>query len=120
MDHTRRQRGEGRIGCLIGLVLLLVAILIAYKMIPIKVKSAEMRDIVTDEARAAGNRSDKQIKAAILHKAESLELPVTDEDIVIDRRSGEIKIEVDYVVPVEFPGYTYEWAFHHQVQNPIF
>lgn len=118
--RNRRERGEGQFGCLVGLVILLAAGLIAYRMIPIKVKAAELRDVVIDEAKSAGQHKDAQMRRAILAKAEQLELPVTDEDITIRRRSTDVSVEVTYVVPVEFPGYTYEWSFRHYTENPIF
>jgi hypothetical protein len=100
---------------------LLIAGLIAYKMIPVKVKAADMRDTVTDEAKSAGtNRDDTKILKRILAKAQELNLPLAEEDVKIQRASGMIRIEVSYTVPVEFPGYTYHWAFHHKAENPLF
>jgi predicted membrane protein len=120
MLRNRRERGEGQFGCLVGLVVVALAGLIAYRMIPIKVKAAELRDTIQDEARSAGQHNQKQIRRAILSKAEKLELPVEDENISIVRKSAEITIDVEYTVPVEFPGFTYEWDFHHHTENPIF
>ena len=120
MLRNRRERGEGRLGCLVGVILLLLAALIAYKMIPVKVKAADLRDAIEDEARSAGQHSDKQIAAAILQRAQILELPVTEESIQIDRAANSIKIDVQYTVPVEFPGYTHQWKFRHRTDNPIF
>ena len=120
MQRNRRERGEGQIGCLIGLVILLICGLIAYKMVPVKVKSAEMRDIVQDSARAAGTMNDGAIRQAVLHKAQQLQLPIGENDIQVERERGEIRVEVSYTVPVTFPGYTYQWKFHHKAQNPIF
>jgi len=118
--RNRRELGEGRLGCLFGLVILLVAGMIAYKMIPVKVKAAEMRTEVTDDAKSAGQHTDKWIAAAILKRAQLLELPVTENDIKVERANSEIKVDVDYTVPVKFPGYTYQWHFHHSAENPIF
>jgi hypothetical protein len=118
--RNRRELGEGRIGCLVGLVILLIAGMIAYKMVPVKVKAAEMRDAVSDEAKSAGQHNDKWIAAALLQKAQSLELPVGEKDIEIRRANSEIRVDVDYTVPVKFPGYTYQWHFHHRAENPIF
>lgn len=120
MSRKHRQRGEGQFGCLVGIVFLLLAGLIAYRMIPIKVKAAELRDTVVDESKAAGRHSQEHIKAAILDKAKRLELPVSAKDIDIDRKANEITIDVRYTVPVDFPGYTYQWKFHHHTENPIF
>lgn len=121
MQRNRRgQRGEGQFGCLIGLVVLALAALIAYRMIPVKVKAADLRDTVVDEAKSAGQHNEGFIKAVILHKASELELPLTEEGVEINRKSTYIIIDVKYTVPVQFPGYTYNWNFHHHAENPIF
>lgn len=120
MMRNRRERGEGQFGCLVGLVLLLIAGLIAYRMIPIKVKSAELRDTVVNEARSAGQHNDAHIRKAILVEADQQGLPVTEKDIRIERKNQVIRVEVAYTVPVEFPGYTYQWNFNHKAENPIF
>jgi hypothetical protein len=119
-SRNRSQKGEGKVGCLIGLVVLLIAAMIAYKMIPIKVKSADLRDTVQDVARSAGQHNDKWIATAVLNKAQSLELPVTEESIKVVRANSEIRVDVDYTVPVKLPGFTYQWHFHHKAENPIF
>lgn len=118
--RNRRERGEGQFGCLVGLVILALVGLIAYRMIPVKVKAAELRDTVVDESKSAGQHNDKRIRAAILDKAERLELPVADKDVRIERKQQMIFIEVDYTVPVEFPGYTYQWKFRIKTENPVF
>ena len=120
MTMRRGERGEGQLGCIIGLLVFLAAIFVAYKMIPIKVKAAELRQEVVDEAKAAGTRRDPQIRKTILAKAEQLELPLADKDIDIRRNAGTIFVTVKYTVPVEFPGYTYQWEFEHHAENPIF
>ena len=120
MRFNRRERGEGNFGCIVGLLVFLVALFIAYKMIPVKIKTAELRQVVTDEAKSAGTHKDDQIMRAILAKAEENKLPVTEENVVINRGNNEITVDVNYVIPVEFPGFTYQWKIRHLAQNPIF
>ena len=120
MVRNRRERGEGQFGCLVGLVFLVLAGLIAYKMIPIKVKTADLRETVMAEARSAGIHNNRTILGEILAKAEQNNLPVTEENVKIERKNQIIKIDVEYTVPVEFPGYTYHWKFHHYTENPVF
>ena|SRR5688572_353261 len=120
MRRTRSQAGEGQLGCVFGLLLLLGCIFVAYKLIPVKVASAELRDIVVDEAKSAGTHKDERIMKTILDKAAELKLPVTKEDVSIRRTQSMINVDVRYQVPVEFPGYTYIWKFHHKTENPIF
>lgn len=118
--RNRSERGEGQFGCLVGLVILALVGLIAYRMIPVKVKAAELRDTVVDEAKSAGQHNNKRIREAILAKGEQLELPIADKDIDIERKQQMIRIEVNYTVPVEFPGYTYQWHFRVKTENPVF
>jgi hypothetical protein len=120
MRKSRRERGEGQFGCLIGLILLGLAIFVAWKMIPVKVKAAELRQTVVDEAKSAGTHNDDRIKSAILAKAKEDDLPVGEDDIKIVRNAGEITVTVTYTIPIVFPGYTYNWHIEHQATNPIF
>jgi type III secretion system FlhB-like substrate exporter len=120
MRNRRRERGESQFGCLIGLILLGLAIFVAWKMIPVKVKAAELRQTVVDEAKSAGTHGDDRIRAAILAKARENALPVTENDIKIVRALGEITVTVTYTIPIPFPGYTYNWHLEHEAKNPIF
>ena len=118
--RNQRELGEGQAGCLFGVVLLALALFIAWKMIPVKVRTAELRGTVVDEAKSAGTHDDNRIKAAILAKAQEENLPVTEDDITIVRASSEITVDVDYTVPIAFPGKTFNWHIKHHTQNPIF
>lgn len=120
MRRSWSERGEGRFGCVIGLLILVGAIFVASKVIPVKVKSAELRQVIVDEAKSAGTRSNERIRRAVMAKARDLELPLTDKDLRIHRAAGEIKVEATYTVPVDFAGYVYQWEFNHKAQNPIF
>ena len=114
------QRGEGQLGCLVGLAFLALAVFIAYKLVPIKVRTAELRQEVVDQAKVAGMRGDDRIMYAILRKAQEENLPVTEDNVQIHRTANTIAVDVDYTVPVDFPGYKFNWEFHHHAENPIF
>jgi hypothetical protein len=118
--RNRRELGEGQFGCLVGLIILLIGLFVAYKMIPVKVKAAEIRQVTEDESRSAGTHNDDQIRAFILKKAKDNGMPIAEDNIKIERSSSNIKIDVEYDVPIDFPGYVYKWHFHHHTDNPIF
>lgn len=120
MRLSRRERGEGKLGCLVGLIAVVLALFVAWKMIPVKVRAAELRQMVVDEAKSAGTHNDGKIRDFILNKALENNLPVTEENIKIKRGGGNISVDVEYVVPIEFPGFTYKWRQHHHAENPIF
>lgn len=118
MHRFRRESGEGQMGCLIGLIIFAIAVFIAYKMIPVKVKNAEIRQVVLDEAKSG--HDDARIIGNILYRAREENLPITEDNIKIRRGGGLIDVAVDYDVPIDFPGYTYKWHFHHETENPVF
>jgi hypothetical protein len=47
-------------------------------------------------------------------------MPISENDISISRSAGEITVVVNYTVPIEFPGYIYQWHIENRAQNPIF
>ncbi|MGZ7030871.1 MAG: hypothetical protein ACXVIJ_02775 [Thermoanaerobaculia bacterium] len=120
MRRSRRESGEGQLGCLFGVALLLLAVFVAWKVIPVKVRAADLRQAVVDEAKSAGTHNDEQIMKYILAKAADQDLPVTEDNVKISRRQNDITIDVNYVMPIEFPGYTYNWHINHHAENPIF
>jgi len=120
MQRRRGERGEGKLGCLFGLIMLAAAVMVAYKMIPVKVRAAELRQTIVDEARSAGTHKDKQIRKAIMARAKELDLPLEDENLIISRVNEFIRIKATYTVPIEFPGYTYQWHLKNNAENPIF
>ncbi|HSP34422.1 MAG TPA: hypothetical protein VLU46_08910 [Thermoanaerobaculia bacterium] len=120
MGRSGRQRGESQFGCLLGLVFLAVAIFVAYKIIPVKIRAAEIRQETIDQAKAAGMRGDDKIIYAITQKAEENHIPLTSDNIIIRRGANDIQIDVDYTVSIDFPGYKYNWHFHHTAANPLF
>jgi hypothetical protein len=120
MLRNRHQRGESQFGCLVGLVILLIAGVLAYKLIPVKIKAADMRDTMVDEAKSAGQHDERVIMRTILRKAKELEFPITAENVTIKRSSTYVTIDMRYTVPVDLPGYTFKWNFHHHTENPIF
>lgn len=120
MRKSRRERGEGNAGCLVGLIILALAVFIAYKMIPPKIKAADLKQTITDEAKMAGAHGNDVIMKQIMAKAREQKLPLTEDNVKISRSNTDISVEVDYDVPIDFPGKTWMWHQHIVAQNPIF
>lgn len=115
-----RQSGEGKIGCIFWLAALAIAGMVAYKMIPVRIQSAELYDFMVEQAKWAANRPPDAIKKSIVERAQELNLPVDPDKVQVQRHGDRIKMEAKFTVPVEFPGYTYNWEFHHLVDRSIF
>ena len=121
MRRRIAERGEGNLGCIVWLLVLGVAVLIAWKAIPVKMASAELYDYMDEVARATGvNTTAEEVSKAILQRAADLHLPLTKENLKVVRDGDRLMMRAEYTVPVEFPGYTYNWHFVHELDRPIF
>jgi len=121
MPRRTAERGEGNLGCILWVLLLAVAVLLAWKLIPVKVNSAELYDYMDELARfSAGKEAPEEIKKKILARANELRLPLDKDHVTVERSGDRIRMSVDYTVPVDFPGYTYMWHFQHELDRPIF
>ncbi len=66
---------------------------------------------VTRDAAAAG-QSDDALRAGVLDKARSLNLPVAADNVHITRPAEGVRIDVRYFVRVNLPGYTVDLHFY--------
>ena len=121
MRRRIAERGEGNLGCILWLLVLGLAVMICVKAIPVKIASAEMYDYMDEVARSAGvNTTAEEVKKAILARAVDLKLPVDKDHVTVVREGDRLKMRAEYTVPLEFPGYTYNWHFVHELDRPIF
>ena len=122
MDRWRFQRGDVPVGCLVGMAVALLVVLICIKVVPIRIAVGELNKEIATLADRANRRdyNDKRILNDILAEAERLDIPVSKKDVTIKRTSSRIKIDVVYDIPIEFPGYTYIWHKEHHHDRPIF
>jgi hypothetical protein len=120
MRRRNAERGEGNLGCILWAIVLGLAILVAWKIIPVKIASAQLYDFMKEQAKFAANEAPDQIANKILWRAQELRLPLDKDHISVKRIGDSIKMEAIYTVPVEFPGKTYEMHFDHQVDLPIY
>lgn len=121
LGARRGEAGEGRLGCIFWTLVLVVGIVIAWQMIPVKVRTAEFYDYMVDQANFAASASAEGLKKRILTKANDLDLPVGPKNLTVTKERERIKMHTEYTVVVEFPfGFTYEWEFVHDVDRPIF
>ena len=120
MQRRTAERGEGNLGCILWLVLLGVGALVAFKTIPVKVQSAELYDYMVELTKFAASSTPQQLEKQILHRARELNLPLDKDNVEVRKGGDRIQMEASYMVPIEFPGYTYEWQFDHQIDRPIY
>lgn len=106
---------------MIRLVRLGFAVLVAAAMaavgaavIPPWWKARELSAAVERIAQSADSptRPDEALKLSVVEKARDLGLPVTADNVRIDRRDGRLRIETRYDVLVDLPYYTVRLHFY--------
>ena len=121
MVNRRRERGEGRFGTLVSLIVLLVAVYAGVKVVPVMVNSYAFRDFLEGEARfAALHKHDDEVRTRILRKAQELDLPIGAQQIILNRTNAYFDVQVRYTVPIETPIRTFNWDFDESARAPLF
>jgi len=120
MTRGGAQSGSGRIGCILWFALLGVGILVGYKMIPVKIASSELYDFMDEQAKWAATTPPEVLKNRIYQKSRELDLPLDAKNLSVERWGDSIKMRAYFTVPVEFPGYVYDWEFDFQINRAIF
>lgn len=121
MRPRRSQAGEGKIGCIFWTLLLILGAVVAYEMVPIKMRSAQLYDFMEDQASAATyDRNTEAIKKRILRKARELDIELDKDHLSVERIGDRIRMKATYTIPAEFPGYTYHWNFDHEIDRNLY
>ncbi len=120
MRNRQRQAGDGKLGCILWSLVLIAGGLIAWKAVPVKIATSELYDYMVEQAKWAGNTPSDVLQKRIVKKANELELPVDPKFVTAEKGGDKIRMSATFTVPLEFPGYTYEWDFDLQVERPIF
>ena len=121
MLSGNNQRGEGRIGLIITLAIIAIAIFLGVKFIPAKITAYEFGDFIEKECRFAATRQDdSQIVVRIMDKAEELDVPLKRKNLVVRRTKAEMIITASYEQPLDLKVTTYVYKFNAEERAPLF
>lgn len=112
--------GEGRIGCLLWLAALGIAVMIALTAVPVKLTDVEFGDYMDEQAQFSGRASGDTLRARIIKKAKELDIPLDPKKLKVEKNDRRVRIQCSYTVTLEFPFYQYDWEFQHDIDRAIF
>ena len=97
-----------------AVLILVVAGLVGARFLPLYLDNMRLQSYVQGIAQNAESRTrpDEALRVEVLEKAASLGLPVKAENVHINRSNESVKIEVRYIVRVDFPLYTVDLHFY--------
>lgn len=112
--------GEVSLRGLISLILVFVLLHGLIKVTPLYIKYFYFREAVKDSARMAKEKGDDEILGMVLESAHELGLPVTEENVTLERAGDEsFRVRVNFFVDVKFLwGFYRRFNFNCQAEGP--
>jgi hypothetical protein len=116
------QRGEGRVGFIITLVVVIAGLFVGLKIIPVRINAYQLQDTLREEARFASvnHNNDSEVKQRILDQAESLNIPLDPKNVTIKRTKKEVIVRAQYVQPIDLKVTIYNYRFDEEQRAPVF
>ena len=112
----RTDSGASRVGCLLGLLLLLLGGYAAIQFAGHEIDYRQLQGEVQTQAAMAAERDDQTIREAIAGRAADLQLPAAAGQALIRRVSGDrIQITVQYSDALDFFG-RWQWVLNRRIQ----
>lgn len=121
MRRWNSERGEGNLGCILWVLVLILVVMVAWKAIPAKLSTTKLYDYMDELAKfSASSKQPDELKKMILNRAKELDIAVDPNNVVVARKADSIHMEIQYQMPVTVLGFTYQWKFHQTLDRPIF
>jgi hypothetical protein len=106
----KNNRGSGKLGCLIWLVILVAGMYVGYNFGTAQWAYLSMKEDIHEVARAAASQralNIENVQQEIVTLGEKLGISIAAEDVKVENRENEIVIDVYWEVEFNFPFYTY-------------
>ena len=125
MSRRTQQRGEGKIGCMLTLLVLGLLVAAGAKIVPVLYANNSLEDTANDLASKAGVLPVASLEAQLLDKAKELEIPealakgAMRVTLVGERMAGTCSVRLKYSRKVDLYGaYTLTITTDKTVSKP--
>ena len=97
-----------------GSLILLAFGVLASELVPLYFRNLSLQRYLeaTVQKSGAGQRPEDLMRADIVNKAAQLNLPVRSDQVRLKQAGGRTRVEILYVVPVDFWIYSVDLHFH--------
>lgn len=109
----RSQRGEGKLKAIIYTVILVTAVFLAVKLVPLYVAEYQLQDKMNEQAKFASvnHYTEDQIRDILMKVIQDLDIPAKRDDIKLTSTNHGVSVSVSYTVPVDFLVYKTDITF---------
>jgi hypothetical protein len=108
-----------QIKAFLGLFVVVAGFYVAFKLMPPFYNQMQFQDSVEAEARnqSYAQKSEDEIKKIVFQHAQEDSIPITQDQIQVQRAGTEVSISVDYVVHVDLIVMPIDLKFHAGSKN---
>ena len=115
------ERGSGRLQFLIVVAVIGAVAYAGYLYVPVSFHAHTYKDLMQHYVDVAAAQGYQPSWAGEQLAKSSPEYDVPADAIITPvRRDDRVEVRVQYVKPIEFPGYTYNYEFDHTVKSTAF
>ncbi|HET8783959.1 MAG TPA: hypothetical protein VFM63_16215 [Pyrinomonadaceae bacterium] len=115
------ERGSGRVQFFIVMTVIVATAYAGYLYVPVAFHAHAYKDLMQHYADVSATQGypPKWVGEQLLKSSPEHDVPA-NAIITPLRRDDRIEVRVQYVKPIEFPGYTYNYEFDHTVKSTAF
>jgi hypothetical protein len=124
MMNFRQERGEGKGNLIFGLVVLLLALYIGWKVIPVMIRVYAFEDKAKEECKFLRYRPLDVLAKDLIEIASVEDIEITQENIKAKKVRVDtydvLRVNIDYSVPIATPIKVFQWDRSLNYEAPIF
>jgi hypothetical protein len=117
----KSERGSARLKFVIVVAIIGIVAYCGYMFIPVAYQAYQIKDLMqhdVDTAVAIGHPAS-WIKDQLVKAAPEYGIPA-DAVITPEQADNRMEVRVQYTLPIEFPGYVYNYEFDHTAKSATF
>jgi hypothetical protein len=115
----RVESGKGTAKAIFALTFLAAVIFCCIKIIPVYVNNYQLQDYIQNQTPfwLTQHVAADTIRKSVLGKAQELDLPLTAEQVDVEASGTRVRVNIDYIVPVDLKVYTLRLHFTPSSEN---
>jgi hypothetical protein len=119
--YKTSERGGARLKFILVVAIIGIVAYCGYMFIPVAYQSYQVKDLMqnyVDTAVGVGHPAS-WVRDQLVKAAPEYGIPA-DAVITPEEADNRIQVTVQYTLPIEFPGYVYEYQFDHTTKSAAF
>jgi len=107
------------IKALFGIFVVVALFYASFKVIPPYFSNYQFQDEIESQARllSYSQKSEQEIRDIVVKKAHEYDIPLTDQQVKVQRSGRELSISADYTVHIDLPVYPLDLHFTPATKN---